>query len=58
MSDWTNVIQAATIHDPLSGAVNTPIQLSSTFNQTDFDHFGHFDYTRSGNPTRESGEKQ
>ncbi|WP_220740957.1 trans-sulfuration enzyme family protein [Leuconostoc miyukkimchii] len=57
MSDWTNVIQAATIHDPLSGAVNTPIQLSSTFNQTDFDHFGHFDYARSGNPTRESGEK-
>lgn len=57
MSDWTDIIQAATTHDPLSGAVNTPIQLSSTFNQPDFDHFGRFDYARSGNPTRESGEQ-
>lgn len=57
MSDWTDIIQAATTHDPLSGAVNTPIQLSSTFNQPDFDNFGHFDYARSGNPTRESGEQ-
>ncbi|MGY3742711.1 trans-sulfuration enzyme family protein [Leuconostoc inhae] len=56
MSDWTHVIQATTTHDPISGAINTPIQLSSTFNQPDFDHFGHFDYARSGNPTRESGE--
>jgi len=56
MSDWTNVIQATTMHDPISGAINTPIQLSSTFNQPDFDNFGHFDYARSGNPTRESGE--
>ena len=56
MSDWTNVIQATRMHDPISGAINTPIQLSSTFNQPDFDNFGHFDYARSGNPTRESGE--
>lgn len=57
MSDWTDLIQATTAHDPLSGAINTPIQLSSTFHQASFDAFGHFDYARSGNPTRESGEQ-
>ena len=56
MSDWTDLIQAATTHDPLSGAINTPIQLSSTFHQASFETFGHFDYARSGNPTREAGE--
>lgn len=56
MSDWTDLIQATTAHDPLSGAINTPIQLSSTFHQASFDTFGHFDYARSGNPTREVGE--
>ena len=56
MSDWTDLIQATTAHDPLSGAINTPIQLSSTFHQSSFDMFGHFDYARSGNPTREVGE--
>ena len=46
MSDWTDLIQATTAHDPLSGAINTPIQLSSTFHQASFDTFGHFDYAR------------
>lgn len=57
MSDWTDLIQATTVHDPLSGAINTPIQLSSTFNQKSWDEFGQFDYARSGNPTREAGEQ-
>lgn len=35
-----------------TGAVNVPIYLSSTFHQENFDTFGPFDYSRSGNPTR------
>lgn len=57
MGKWTNLIKQTTDSDPISGAVNTPIQLSSTFSQPDFDTYGHFDYSRSGNPTRESGER-
>lgn len=57
MHDWTKIIKATTVADPATGAVNTPVHLSSTFNQASFDHFGKFDYTRSGNPTRQAGEK-
>ncbi|WP_125702285.1 trans-sulfuration enzyme family protein [Lacticaseibacillus daqingensis] len=57
MHDWTKIIKATTVKDPASGAVNTPIHLSSTFYQADFDHFGEFDYARSGNPTRQVGEQ-
>ena len=56
MRELTNIINASTMNDPLSGAINTPIQLSSTFNQKSFDDFGQYDYARSGNPTREAGE--
>lgn len=40
-----------------TGAVNVPIYLSSTFHQENFDDFGPYDYSRSGNPTREALEK-
>lgn len=40
-----------------TGAVNVPIYLSSTFDQESFDHFGPFDYSRSGNPTRQALEQ-
>lgn len=56
MHDFTKIIKATTVADKESGAVNTPIHLSSTFNQVDFDHFGEFDYARSGNPTRKVAE--
>ena len=56
MKDATKIIKVTTVADPASGAVNVPIQLSSTFNQPDFDQFGEFDYSRSGNPTRKAGE--
>ncbi|ASK61556.1 cystathionine gamma-synthase [Virgibacillus phasianinus] len=36
-----------------TGAVNVPIYLSSTFHQESFDDFGPFDYSRTGNPTRQ-----
>lgn len=52
-SDATKVIKTTTKPDPATGALNTPIQLSSTFVQPDLDHFGQYDYTRSGNPTRD-----
>ncbi|AZZ60198.1 aminotransferase class I/II-fold pyridoxal phosphate-dependent enzyme [Oenococcus sp. UCMA 16435] len=55
-SDWTKLIKSTTEIDPLSGAVNTPIQFSSTFHQSNFDQFGEFDYARSGNPTRKVAE--
>lgn len=52
-SDDTKVIKTTTRPDPETGAINPPIQLSSTFVQPSLDHFGKYDYTRSGNPTRD-----
>ncbi|MDQ0256615.1 cystathionine beta-lyase [Evansella vedderi] len=43
--------------DPWTGAVSVPIQHSSTFHQGDFESFGKYDYSRSGNPTREALEE-
>lgn len=42
--------------DPLTGAVSVPIQHASTFHQFSLDDFGRYDYSRSGNPTREALE--
>jgi len=43
--------------DQYTGAVSVPIQHASTFHQFDFDSFGQYDYSRSGNPTREALEE-
>ena len=43
-------------HDSQTGAVNVPIYNTSTFHQFDVDTFGKYDYSRSGNPTREALE--
>ncbi|MFC4387002.1 aminotransferase class V-fold PLP-dependent enzyme [Gracilibacillus marinus] len=40
-----------------TGAVNPPIYQSSTFHQDQLNQFGPFDYSRSGNPTRELVEE-
>src|SRR5699024_2895305 len=50
----TITIHAATSRttEQRTGAVNVPIYLSSTYHQENFDDFGSFDYSRSGNPTR------
>ena len=48
----TRVIHAAQPADPLTGAVNTPIYLSSTFRQSAPNRHRGFVYSRSGNPTR------
>ncbi|MFJ7938327.1 cystathionine beta-lyase [Peribacillus sp. NPDC096622] len=42
--------------DPATGGVSVPIQHASTFHQSDVDQFGKYDYSRSGNPTREALE--
>ena len=39
--------------DKETGAVSTPIYQTSTYHQFDIDNFGKYDYSRSGNPTRE-----
>ncbi|MBA9025320.1 cystathionine beta-lyase [Peribacillus huizhouensis] len=43
--------------DSRNGAVSVPIQHASTFHQFDCDQFGKYDYSRSGNPTREALEE-
>jgi cystathionine gamma-lyase len=44
--------------DMLTGSVNVPIQLSTTYAQTSPGNpFGSFDYSRCGNPTREHLER-
>lgn len=55
----TSLITASTRGDyeQKTGAVNVPIYLSSTFDQEHFDSFGPYNYSRSGNPTRDALEK-
>ncbi len=43
--------------DPHTGALSIPIYQVSTYHQHDIDNFGKYDYSRSGNPTREALEK-
>ncbi|PIC06302.1 cystathionine gamma-synthase [Anoxybacillus flavithermus] len=55
-------IQTRLVHnkwqvDAQTGAVSVPIHHASTFHQFDFDTFGKYDYSRSGNPTREALEE-
>ncbi|TGA97860.1 cystathionine beta-lyase [Sporolactobacillus shoreae] len=52
----TKLIRETVAVDPQTGAANVPVYLSSTFHQKDFDHYGKYDYSRSGNPTREALE--
>jgi cystathionine beta-lyase len=43
--------------DPHAGALSIPIYQASTFHQHDVDNPGSYQYSRSGNPTREALEK-
>lgn len=43
--------------DQHTGAVSVSIQHATTFHQSSLDHFGKYDYSRSGNPTREALEE-
>lgn len=65
MSVYNDKLETKLIHassnpeiEQHTGAVNVPIYLSSTFHQASFDDFGPFDYSRSGNPTRQALEQK
>jgi cystathionine gamma-lyase len=53
----TLAIHAGHKPDPAYGAVMPPIYQTSTFAFKGFDQPGEFDYTRSGNPTRQALER-
>src|SRR5580693_2086773 len=48
----TLAVHAGQYPDPLTGAVNVPVYLSSTFELTGIGTDRGFDYSRAGNPTR------
>ncbi|AZV61001.1 cystathionine beta-lyase [Peribacillus frigoritolerans] len=61
MTDYDFSFETKLLHnqhkfDPVTGGVSVPIQHASTFHQCDIDQFGKYDYSRSGNPTREALE--
>jgi cystathionine beta-lyase len=49
----TRIIHGVHAVDAATGALSTPVHHASTFAQQSVDHFGKYDYARSGNPTRE-----
>ncbi len=49
----TRAVRAGIDRDTAHGAVVPPIVLSSNFSFDGFGHKRHYDYTRSGNPTRD-----
>lgn len=53
----TELIHGGNPIDPEHGSLSHPIYHSSTFAQRSMDHFGRYDYARSGNPTREALEE-
>ena len=53
----TNAVHGGQSPDAATGAVNTPVYLSSTFQQDAVGHHRGFDYARSGNPSRASLER-
>ncbi|GFO60086.1 cystathionine gamma-synthase [Geomonas silvestris] len=53
----TELIHGGNPIDPEHGSLSHPVYHTSTFAQRSFDHFGRYDYARSGNPTREALEE-
>jgi cystathionine gamma-lyase/cystathionine beta-lyase/cystathionine gamma-lyase/homocysteine desulfhydrase len=49
----TLAVHAGQHPDPLTGAVNVPVYLSSTFELTGIGTDKGYDYSRAGNPTRD-----
>ncbi len=56
MNFGTELIHNGNEIDKNTGALSIPIYQSSTFHQDDVDNLGKYDYSRSGNPTREALE--
>lgn len=57
MDEATRIVHCGVDRDPFTGASSIPIYQASTFHQKDVESPGDFDYTRSGNPTRQALEK-
>ena len=53
----TNAVHGGESPDAATGAVNTPVYLSSTFQQDGVGQHRGFEYSRSGNPSRASLER-
>jgi cystathionine gamma-synthase len=53
----TNAVHGGESPDAATGAVNTPVYLSSTFQQDAVGQHRGFEYARSGNPSRSSLER-
>ena len=49
----TQAVRAGLESDPSTGAVVPPLHLSSTYAFPEFGVKGRYDYSRSGNPTRD-----
>ncbi|QAA32894.1 trans-sulfuration enzyme family protein [Clostridium manihotivorum] len=56
MKFGTKLIHNGNEIDEITGALSIPIYQASTFHQKDIDNFSKYDYSRSGNPTREALE--
>lgn len=56
MEFGTKLIHNGNEIDKNTGALSIPIYQTSTFHQKDINNFGKYDYSRSGNPTREALE--
>ena len=56
MNFGTKLIHNGNEMDENTGAISIPIYQVSTFHQFDIDNMGKYDYSRSGNPTREALE--
>lgn len=56
MKFGTKLIHNGNEIDKTTGALSIPIYQTSTFHQEDINNFGKYDYSRSGNPTREALE--
>lgn len=57
MKPGTRVLHTGIEIDPYTGAASVPIYQTSTFHQESLDHSGRYEYSRSGNPTREALEQ-
>lgn len=53
----TKIIHGGHEIDPYTKGLSTPIYQVSTFAQESLENFGRYDYSRSGNPTREALEE-
>ena len=56
MKIGTKILHTGNEVDPVTGAVSVPIYHAATFQQAKADEFGPYDYSRSGNPTRDALE--